>query len=341
MIPMFNSFGAYKGYIGINGWDLRERNIHTSKDDLRKKAIHSPDYQPHARRNGVLQPMIFTRGGENHQYNVVCMPDDELFAGDLIDAFGEKWLVMEARADATTHKTGRMMQCNHLFRFQNFNSDIVEVWGIIDQSGYSSTVTGTNQMQKSEEQVAMYMPYNEDTAKIFVDKRLASHVGYDKTGALILNTYRVTSLNPEAESFNKNDHLLMLKAIRDVYSESSDNLEFMICDYIAPIEYPAGEPNPALLPCYIQGTPEVMLSRTRTLTPLFYQADGITPAESATAVWTCPEVDGITFDIDNNRLLMKASDDSDLIGTAFEVMLSDEAGLYQPCAVIVEVVNFA
>lgn len=338
---MFCSFGAYKGYLGVAGADLRERNIQTSKDDLRRKAVHNPDYQPDALRNGVPQPMIFTRGGENHQYNVVCMPDDELFAGDLIDAFGEKWLVMEARADNTTHKTGRMMQCNHLFRFQNFNSDIVEAWGIIDQSGYSSTVTGTNQMQKSEEQVAMYMPYNEDTAKIFVDKRLASHIGYDKTGVRILNTYRITSLSPDAESFNRCDHLLMLKAVRDVYSESTDNMDLMICDYVAPVEYPADEPNPALLACYIQGTPELMLSRTRTLTPLFYQADGVTLAESATAVWTCPEIEGITFDIDNNRLLMKASSDSDLIGLSFEVILSDADGLYQPCAVMVEVTNFA
>lgn len=341
MTPMNYSFDTYKGYIGVGGRDLRERNIQASKDDLRRKAVASPDYQPDALRNGVRQPMIFTRGGENHQYNVVCMPDDELFAGDLIDAFGEKWLVMEARADATTHKTGRMMQCNHLFRFQNFNSDIIEVWGIIDQSGYSSTVTGSNQMQKSEEQVAMYMPYNSDTQKIFVDKRLASHVGYDKTGTLILNTYRVTSLNPASESFNHKDHLLMLKAIRDVYSESTDNIELLICDYIAPIEYPPEEPDAEFLSCHIKGTPELMLSRTRTLTPLFYQADGVTLAEGVTAVWTYPKIAGIAFGADGNRLIMKASGDGDLIGTSFEIVLSDADGLYQPSTVTVEVVNFA
>lgn len=338
---MFGTFSSYKGYLGVNGSDLRERNICNSKEDMRRTAVNSPDYHPNALRNGIRQPMLFTRGGENHQYNIICMPDDELFAGDLIDAFGEKWLVMEARADATTHKTGRMMQCNHLFRFQNFSSDIVEVWGIIDQSGYSSTITGTNQMQKSEEQVAMYLPYNEDTAKLYVDKRLASHIGYDQTGNIILNTYRITSMNPDANSFNRCDHLLTVKAIRDVYSESSDNVELMICDYITPVEYPAGQPDSKLLPCRIQGKPELMLSRTRTLAPLFYQSDGVTPAESATAVWTCPEVSGITFEINNNRLLMRASNDSSLIGTAFEVMLSDADGLYQPCAVIVEVTNFA
>ena len=324
---MYGSFGAYKGYIGVAGSDLRERNIQTSKDDLIRTAKNSPDYHPDAMRNGILQPMLFTRGGENHQYNVICMPDDELFAGDIIDAFGEKWLVMEARADATTHKTGRMMQCNHCFRFQNFNSDIVEAWGIIDQSGYSSTITGTNQMQKSEEQVAIYMPYNTDTAKIYVDKRLASHIGYDQTGELILNTYKITSCSPNSNSFNRCDHLLSLKAIRDVYSESTENLELMICD-------------PSLLTCYIKGTPELKLSRSRRLTPLFYKKDGVTPADEVTAIWTCPEVDGVTFETSEGALIMRASDDSSLIGTTFEVFLSDEAGLYQSCAVTVEVTNF-
>lgn len=333
-------FEAYKGYLGINGDDSRSRNIESARNDLWKYAASSPDYQVDALRNGVSQPMLFTRGGENHSYNVICMPGDDLYAGDLIDAFGEKWLVMEARADATTHKTGRMLQCNHCFRFQNFTSDVVEVWGIIDQSGYSSTITGTHQMQKSEEQVAIYMPYNCDTMKIFVDKRLASHIGYDQTGRMILNTYRVTSCSPNSNSFNHCDHLLALKAVRDVYSDTTDNLELMICDYIAPSSIVPDEPDPELLPCYIQGTPELKLSRSRTLTPLFYKSDGCTPEENVTAVWMCPDIDGITYESTDGVLVLRASDDANLIGTSFEVVLSDEAGVYQPCTVVVEVTNF-
>ena len=336
-MPMFD---LYRGYVGASGCDLRSRNIQTSKDDMRRYAEASPDYQPDALRNGMSQPMLFTRGGEQHSYNIICMPDDDLYAGDIIDAFGEKWLVMEARADMTTHKTGVMTQCNQLFRFQNFSSDIVEVWGIIDQSGYSSTVTGTNQMQKSEEQIAIYMPYNQDTQKIFVDKRLASHVAYDQTGELILGTYKITSTSPTTHSFNHGDHLLALKAIRDVYSPSNDNLDLLICDYIAPSNVPSGEPDPNLLPCYIQGTPELKLSRSRRLTPLFFQEDGVTPADAVTAIWECPSVDGVTFELDEGALIIRASDDADLIGTTFEVVLKDDAGVYQPCAVMVEVTNF-
>lgn len=334
-------FEAYKGYLGINGCDTRSRNIEAARSDLWKYAAGSPDYQPDVLRNGVPQPMLLTRGGENHSYNVICLPGDDLYAGDLIDAFGEKWLVMEARADTTTHKTGRMLQCNHCFRFQNFSSDIIEIWGIIDQSGYSSTVTGTNQMQTSEEQVAIYMPYNDDTMKIFVDKRLASHIGYDQTGRMILNTYRITSCSPTSNSFNHCDHLLSLKAVRDVYSDTADNLELMICDYIAPSSVVPDEPNPVLLPCHIQGTPELMIGRSRTLTPLFYQADGMTPADDIVAVWLCPEIDGVTYESTDGVLVLRAINDADLIGTSFEVVLSDEQGLYQSCAVVVEVTNFA
>ena len=89
---------------------------------------------------------------------------------------------MEARADATTHKTGVMRQCNKLFRFQNFSSAFIERWGIIDVSGYSSSFNSNTQMQHSSEQVAIYLPYDDETAQIYVDKRLPSHVGVDKFG---------------------------------------------------------------------------------------------------------------------------------------------------------------
>ena len=83
-----------------------------------------------------------------------------MFAGDIIDAFGQKWIVTEARADSTTHKTGIMRQCNKLFRFQNFTPEIIERWGCIDMSGYSSSINKDSQVQHVSEQLAIYLPYD-------------------------------------------------------------------------------------------------------------------------------------------------------------------------------------
>ena len=151
---MNRNYDAYRDYVLQGAADEWDFEVNSSKRDLLNDMSLSTDFHPDTLRNGSPQPLILTRGGEQHTYNIVCRPGDDLYAGDLIDAFGHKWLVMEARADATTHKTGVMYQCNHLFRFQNFDSRIVEVWSYINQSGYSSQVTGTSQIQKAEEKKA-------------------------------------------------------------------------------------------------------------------------------------------------------------------------------------------
>lgn len=334
----------YRAYIGARGRTKFEQSVSDARDDLISHSQDNPDFQPNVLRNGVLQPMILTRGGEKFTYNIICLPGDDLYGGDIIDAFGEKWIVMEARADATTHKTGIMHQCNHLFRFQNFSSKIIERWGYIDQSGYSSSVTGTNQMQKAEEQFALYLPYDEETAKIFVDKRLASHIGYDQFGNKILVAFKITSCSPNTFSFNAQDHLLGLKAIRDVYSEATDNLEELICDYISP-----SDEDPPIVPtppsqeayCEIHGAANLLLGRTRVYTGKFIDEAGDDVSALVSAVWAVPVIDGITFKQNGNTLKVSAAVLDSLIGASFEVRLTDTSGTYKEAIQIVEVGNIA
>lgn len=332
----------YRKYVFVNGETTRERTITTHKKELAAKAKDSPDFQADAMRNGIQQGFLFTRGGEENSYNVICMPDEQLYAGDLIDAFGEKWIVTEARADSTTHKTGIMHQCNHLFKFQNFTSDIVEEWGYIDQSGYSSSVKGTSQIQRSEEQVAIYLPYNDNTKKIFVDKRLASHIAFDSTGREILSTYKITAATPVNQSFNIGDHLLILKAVRDVYNEQTDNLELMICDYISPGE--EIEPEPDMLSCAIVGDETIKLGRTKTYRGVFFLEDGISTDDSVVGVWTYPETaiaNGITFEEQGNTVKVYVPFEESLIGYSFEIKLKDTNGKYTETKLMVEVGNIA
>lgn len=330
-------YEVYKTYLGGSGMTRYQRIVETARNDLLSHAQDNPDYHGDTKRNGIDQPFILTRGGEQFTYNMICLPGDDLYAGDIIDAFDEKWIVMEARADATTHKTGVMHQCNHLFRFQNFTSDIVERWGYIDQSGYSSQVTGTNQMQKAEEQFAIYMPYDDETAKIFVDKRIASHVGYDKFGRKILVTFKVTSAAPNTFSYNKGDHLLGIKVIRDVYSETTDNLEEGICDYIAPGSNTSEPPTPNLA-CYIDGATKLLLGRSRTYRAVFFNDAG-QPVDNIEAVWNLPPLDGITYMADGNTVKVSASREDSLIGSEIVLGLSDAQGQYEPAHLIVEVGN--
>ena len=344
------SYNLYAGYITCGAKSSWHAEVNSSKTDLMSDMMNNPDFQVGALRNGVNQPMLFTRGGEQHSYNIICMPGDELFAGDIIDVFGQKWIVMEARADTTTHKTGVMYQCNLFIRFQNFDSTIHERWGFLDMSGYSSAFNSDTQIQKSEDQMAVYLPYDCATMKIYVDKRIATHIGYEASGKRILHTIKITGVSPIAESFNHCDHLLLLKCVRDLYSQDRDNISEMICDYIEYDEPEAPEipdlpqipaiPNePTVkLRCSIQGRGEVRIGTKRTYYGVFFKEDGVTPDESIVPVWLAQGECGEAV-IHNGGLQIIMPDQEELIGSQLQIILSDGDRRYEPAVLDVEVVG--
>lgn len=340
-MQMSDGIRLYQSVLSAQGFSELARQVNIHKHDLSESMVSNPDFHPDATRNGVVQPMMLTRGGNQHTYNVICVPGDQLCAGDLIEVFGEKLLVMEARPDATTHMTGVAMICNHLFKFQNFTSEVIERWGIIDQSGYSSTVKGSNQVQTSEEQVAIYLPCDADTEKIYVGKRLASHTGYESSGKQILNSYEITSCSPNTRSFNTCDHLLMLKAIRSVYSPSADNLTLQICDYIQPPAASTDEPATEKLRCAITGRTSIRIGRSVTYKPVFYDADDTTVIETPTPVWSYDEVSNIVFETTDGDLKVSIGNVDSLIGSTFTITLTDSEDTYEPIELTVEVINIA
>lgn len=295
------------------------------RSDLAQDMMSSPDYHADAKRNGNQQGFIFTRGGEQHSYNVICLPGDELYAGDEIDAFGEKWIVMEARADDTTHRTGVMFQCNRCMRFQNFDKEIHERWCYIKASGYSSAFNRDEQIVKSADQMAIYMSYDEATEKIFVDKRLPVSVAYDKRGQMILEVVKVTGVLPFAGTFNTKDHLLMLKVERDLFKPDIDNVELEICDFISEDQRKQEETEAGS--CVIIGSSKLRVGKSQTYRAEFCKADG-TIADGASPLWSMSAEDGVTLSIEDGDAVVSAANDKKLIGGTFILSLSDAEGKY-------------
>lgn len=316
--------------------EMRRAEVAATREELMDDLTESPDYQADALRNGNPQPMVFTRGGEDHGYNVICLPGDELYAGDIIDAFGEKWIVMRARADTTTHRVGVMYQCNKLLRFQNFDGTIHERWSYIDVSGYSSAFNNSTSMQSSGEQMVIYLPMDEETAKIYVDKRFALNTGIDRFGRRMLSVLRVTGANPVAESFNKGDHILMLKVERDLYNEESDNVDLEICDYIRE-GGSTQKPDETKLPCSIEGRTTLRLGKSGKYKAVFTQADETVAAPKA--CWTVTAEPGIEWVQAGNDLILSAPKDEALIGGSIILELTDEDGRYDAARFEVEVVS--
>lgn len=331
------SLNVYREYQFVDGDCSLEREVNSARNDLLRDMVLNPDYHSDTKRNGAIQPFLLTRGGEQHSYNVICRPGDELFAGDIIDAFGEKWIVIEARADATTHKTGVMYQCNKCFHFQNFTPEIIERWGYIDISGYSSSFNRNTQLQSNSEQVVIYMPYDDDTSKIYIDKRLPSHIGYDQFGQRMLFSFKITGINPVSESYNGGDHLLMLKAERFLYSQDKDNLDIEVCDYIPPVDADGNDDEDSeLLSCSIIGGKTIRIGSSRVYKPSLDSLDNGIDLQ-----W---DVSGDAVDEvirDGLNIKVKAKEDMSFIGSTISITLTPSGGSYHPSVLQVEVTGVA
>lgn len=334
------TYAAYLGLTNAGYSGERDAEISEHRAAVLNDMLYSPDYHDDCRRNGVKQGLMLTRGGEENTYNVICRPGDQLYAGDIIDAFGEKWIVMEARADDTTHKTGIMHQCNHYMKWQNFDTTIYGIWCYVRASGYSAYINSDPKLQKSDEQEAIYLPLNEATEKIFVDKRLPSHVEYNRHGERVLAAMKVTGINPISRSYNIDDHLLTLKIEAEIAHEAGvhkDNIDLMVCDFIDGGSTEVVDLTSAsdcddcywktissrtkqsdngsddggdaadVLTIAISGKGRIRISRSGSYEAVVYDSEGNDVTDEHPVEWTVGEAVGVSHEIDANKVKLIAS----------------------------------
>ena len=199
-------------------------------DDLQ----NSINYVPDSTRNGISQRFVVTPSPTKCKCKIEAFPDEELYVGDLIECYNEKWIVIETSVINPIQTTGIMWLCNFELQYQNNNSEILSQSCVLDSGVYSTTVTKDTEVQTVNKQFKLYLPYNDDTKKIYIDKRIATDVKYDKYGKEILEVFKITGTNRVARSYGTGAHLLICELRSDVQNEN-DNLSKMICDYIEPV----------------------------------------------------------------------------------------------------------
>ena len=210
-----------------------DARIREEKRRIERELMGSINLEPDATRNGVKQRFVVVPREEAYKYEVIAFPDEPLVPGDLLEFRGRKWMVTDVPSVDVLQKTGIVWECNHCFRFQNFDSTIIERWGVLDSGNYTTDVKTGLQIGAADSQYKMYMQYDDDTAKIFVDKRFAVGKMYDQHGKQILDVYQVTRVDPVSRSYG-GGHLLVLRAKSNAYNPKTDNFDEMICNYIAP-----------------------------------------------------------------------------------------------------------
>lgn len=327
-----NYFKAIQNAIGAN--TAVEATIRESKEQLKVEMLNSVGLVADGKRNGQPQKFVLAKEISLFKYNIVAFPDDELNIGDVLEMRNEKWIVKDVKISNPIQRVGIVYLCNLTLKFQNRTSDIIERSAVLDRGQYSTTVGEEKDIRYPDGKIKIYLPYDDDTKYIYVDKRIATGIVYDKYGSPMLETYKITKVNHTTVNFGKGAHLLELTVESDQYSPSNDNLENMICDYISPTDTPISSADK--LKCEIKGRPTILLDNSRLYTPIFYneednEVEGVIPS------WNLTETEGITLENIDNKAKIVVGDSDDLIGTTFTLILQDKNGLYEPCSMEIEV----
>ncbi len=320
-----NYFRTVQSGIGSNSEGQYKASL--ANDNLKQLFRTSINRVDDAKRNGVVQPMIITASEVKYKYNITVMPDDEIYPGDMIEAYGEHMIVVNTRYITPTYKVALAWLCNVKFRFQNFSPDVIERYAVLDSGVYSTTVGTDGTVTYLKRQFKIYMSSDPDTDKIFIDKRLATGTMYDQNGNEILEAYRITGRTKHAKgAYGAGTHLLELSAKSSESVGVRDNIELLVCDYIAPGDEPP-TPDEKLLNCEIKGRSNIAIGGSRTYTAIFYDADG-NQVSVDDVVWEIDLPSGITKQVSGATCKITVTDDDSLSGVSLTLTVVDAAGKY-------------
>ena len=273
-----------------------DHKISEAKERVRAGMVNSINYRAQAKRNGKPQPMCLVPTKTRYKSTFVCLPDDDIFSGDLIECDGEFWIVIETNTTNPVQHLGMAWLCNHLFKFQNWSPTVIERWGVLDSGVYSTTETGNRSVQET-------------------DKRFGVDTRYNAQGELMMEVYKVTGHNHVARSYGNGSHLLVVDVRSDNYSPEKDNLDLLICDYIQPVD-------PAPTSIKIVGNPRISIGTKRE-----YSADS--SAESSMFDWFASPSEGVTITgnyADNQTVVVSIAKNYALIGTTVRLSVGGNQG---------------
>lgn len=312
-----NYFKSIQNSQGI--YNETEAKIAEAQLRLTRELRHSISYKKEALRNGINQEIILVPHRQvKYKCEIIAFPNDELYVGDIILIDDLHWIIVETNTTNPIQTSGVAWLCNHLFRFQNHSSKILEYWGVIDDGSYSLPLAGNTQVKFPNNRVDFYLPYNNDTQYIYIDKRIATGTMYDQSGNNILEVYKIEGKKQTLNTYGKGGHLLVLQAVSEQYNAKRDNIYEAICDFISRTIEETQTENESLIK--IQGRTQLRTGGTNKYSALM--------GTSVDFKWELDtKIDGITMAVKDNIAYITAKDTEDLVGETIILSCRNEANV--------------
>ena len=305
---------AYENRLLVDGPTRRDRVINRTKKKLLSEKHLSPGCRE-ALVGGVPQYLFLKRTDGATKVAFNTLPGDNLILGSVVYWEGSHWLVTESLFDDNMTSHGAMLQCNRKVQWQNPKTrEIVSRWCVITKPYYSNLDEGLKTTISSRE-FKVQLPYDPESAQLDVGKRFMLEV-IDNQPV----TYRITSTDLNSKRFDidgESQGFIILNIEQDQFNRDTDNVEFMICNYLEPFhdmnETAGGW-------CIIETEAKGIVpgGLPVTVTAKFFNTDGhiIEDAESVWHVDASEEVEAaLTMQMRENGILrMSLAEDAMLIG---------------------------
>lgn len=304
---------VYEKLLTARGDSAKDRIANTSIEHFRSVAPRSAGYEPDCKRNGTAQRFLVDRTQTAYKYDFIAFPGESIETGDLIECDGHMFIICEPpRVLNEVILVAKGWLCNLHLRWQNGTKDIFERWCVLDSGVYSTTKTNDDQYSVPDKQFRLYIPYDSDTKKLFVDKRIATDVRYNALGKEILECYAITGYNHIARSYG--GHLMICELRSSLYNEEKDSLTEMICDYVcAADDSESGDGSIS-----ISGRKTIRIGTSRS-----YSAVGVDSNEIS---WRVSDFTGVSHTPSNDKITVKVNDDRSLVGKTIRISVLNKSG---------------
>lgn len=305
-------FTNYFGRLSCKGKTARERMIFDVHRDMMMKAETNPSYKT-VDVDGEELHVLITSTQTVTAKNVVAMPGENFETGSIMIYNGSHWLITQRDLEDDVNIRGKIELCQREVIWQNQETgEIHRRWATVEKPYYSN-ITENNVISMSTREFKIQMPYDEETNKLYIDKRLMLEIVNGEP-----KTYKITSIDSMTTRYDRNGEIkgfLVINTEQDQYDPSTDNKELMVCDYVDPDSIIDGDPEEQEgLQIEFLGKPQIRIGGYNKKFTAHLNGE-ITPA-----VWSIKsKLSGVTMSISEDQTSCKLGieDDISLYGEKF------------------------
>lgn len=289
---------------GIGAKHRKDIKLSEAQQRFADKFGSSFNYEYDITRNDVAQEFIIAPDlKDKSKCTIFPLPGEELNMGDIIYWHKLHWLVTDIDFADSVTQGGVIERCNRTIRWQNPETrEIQERWCIAEKP-YTSNIDKGKEVNTSNREFKIQIPFDEETALVDVDKRFLLEKIGDSPKA-----YKCTCVDTVTNKYQDiKGGFLIWNLTQSEYNHEVDNADLMIADYVDPEAPVHGE-----LEITYSGNPEI---RAGGSAKTFRAENG--------TVWdviTVPEVRPyLSITQDGGNLKIKAARQSGIIGASVKL----------------------